>query len=153
MEEDSTPQIQKPALVGFNHIALEVGNIDEALDFYQAIFNFKLRSKGEGAAFIDLGDQFLALFETKERQSPDKIRHFGLVVDNREHIRELAEKAGAKFINMDDIEFYDPWGNHIQIIEYRDILFSKTQGVLRAMGIALSKSQKALDELAKKGMM
>src|ERR1700733_14724330 len=150
-QDQDTPKKQKPIMVGINHIALEVGDINKALDFYGKIFNFKLRGKGEEMAFIDLGDQFLALFETKEKHK-DQIRHFGLVVDNRSHIRELAEQAGAEFLNQDDIEFYDPWGNHIQIIEYKDIEYTKAPEVMKGMGIFLQKTDKALEELEDKGM-
>jgi catechol 2,3-dioxygenase-like lactoylglutathione lyase family enzyme len=146
------PNKQKPVLVGINHVALEVGNINEALDFYEKIFNFKLRSKGEKMAFLDLGDQFLALFETKQSHSKDKIRHFGLVVDDRSLIRDLVAVAGGKLLDSEFIEFYDPWGNLIQIVEYKDIQFSKTPQVLQGMGLYLDKTQRALDELSEKGM-
>ena len=92
------PNNAKPRLVGLNHIALEVGDIDGALVFYGAIFDFELRGRGEGRAFIDMGDQFLALMEGRN-QIPDEQRHFGLVVDDRSRVRELAQAAGGKLMD------------------------------------------------------
>src|SRR5262249_4587390 len=133
-------------MVGINHVALEVGDIDEALEFYQKIFNFTLRGKGKDMAFIDMGDQFLALFKNKKNIKHDRERHFGLVVDDRTYVRELAKAAGAELIENEWVEFYDPWGNRIQVVEYKDIQFSKTTEVQKAMGIHLTKTKKALEE-------
>lgn len=140
----------KPRLVGLNHIALEVNDIDKALEFYGRIFSFELRGRGDGAAFIDMGDQFIALMEGR-RQGPDETRHFGLVVDDRSRVRELVEAAGAEMIDGPFMDFLDPWGNRVQVVEYRDLQFSKTDGALRAMGLDLEKSDKAIEELRKKG--
>ena len=141
----------KPHIVGVNHIALEVGDIDEALAFYGAIFTFKLRGRGQRAAFIDMGDQFIALMQGRT-QSADDERHFGLVVDDRSRVRELAKAAGATILEGGFLDFLDPWGNRIQVIEYRDIQFTKTSAVLKYMGLHLEKSQEAQAELREKGI-
>lgn len=141
----------KPRLVGINHIALEVGNIDEALAFYGSIFTFELRGRGQRSAFIDMGDQFIALTEGRT-QGADDDRHFGLVVDDRSQVRELAKAAGAKILEGGFLDFLDPWGNRIQVVEYRDLQFTKTPAVLKFMGLSLDKSEEAKAELRKKGI-
>lgn len=141
----------KPRLVGVNHIALEVGNIDEALAFYGRIFNFELRGRGLRSAFIDMGDQFIALSEGRTQDADDE-RHFGLVVDDRSRVRELAKAAGAKILEGGFLDFLDPWGNRIQVVEYRDLQFTKTPAVLKFMGLNLDKSEEAKAELRKKGI-
>ena len=141
----------KPRMVGINHIALEVGDIEEALAFYARIFTFKLRGRGQRAAFIDMGDQFIALTEGRSQPADDD-RHFGLVVDDRSRIRELAEAAGAKMLEGNTLDFLDPWGNRIQVVEYRDLQFTKTRAVLDFMGLNLEKSEEAKAELRKKGI-
>ena len=122
----------KPRLVGLNHIALEVGDIEEALAFYGKVFSFELRGRGKGQAFIDIGDQFIALMETRSSHS-DQHRHFGLVVDDRSKVRELARAAGATLLAGDFLDFLDPWGNRIEVVEYRDIQFTKAPEVLQGM--------------------
>lgn len=141
---------RKAKLVGINHVALEVGKIEDALDFYGAIFQFELRGRGEGRAFIDMGDQFLALMEGESQQT-DRHRHFGLVVDDRSRVRELAEAAGARILEGERLDFLDPWGNHIQVVEYRDLQFTKTDAVLKMMGLKLTKSKDARKQLREKG--
>jgi catechol 2,3-dioxygenase-like lactoylglutathione lyase family enzyme len=141
----------KPRLVGINHIALEVGNIDEALAFYGRIFAFELRGRGQRSAFIDMGDQFIALTEGRT-QAADDDRHFGLVVDDRSRVRELAKAAGAIILEGGFLDFLDPWGNRIQVVEYRDLQFTKTPAVLKFMGLNLDKSEEAKAELRKKGI-
>lgn len=147
----------KPRLVGINHIALEVGDIEEALRFYGSIFSFDLRgshSDDSGRVvmvFIDMGDQFLALSRGRHHR-PDCDRHFGLVVDNRSTVRDLAINAGAKMLNGDFLDFLDPWGNRIEVVEYSDLQFTKSPDVLRAMGLQLSKTEKAQREIHEKGM-
>ncbi len=141
----------KPHMVGINHIALEVGNIDEALAFYARIFTFELRGRGRGAAFIDMGDQFIALMEGRSQVADDR-RHFGLVVDDRSHVRELAKAAGATVLEGGFLDFLDPWGNRIQVVEYRDLQFTKTDAVLKFMGLHLDKSEQAQAELREKGI-
>jgi catechol-2,3-dioxygenase len=141
----------KPHIVGVNHIALEVGNIDEALAFYGKIFAFELRGRGPGAAFIDMGDQFIALMEGR-KQPADEQRHFGLVVDDRARVRRLAEAAGATMLEDGRLDFLDPWGNRVQVVEYRDLQFTKTDEVLKYMGLDLEKSEEAQAELRAKGI-
>ncbi|MCV0395714.1 MAG: VOC family protein [Rhizobiaceae bacterium] len=145
----------KPRLVGVNHVALEVGDIEEALAFYGSIFDFELRGgdfkPGRSVAFIDMGDQFIALSEGRS-QKPDDHRHFGLVVDDRSRVRELAEEAGAKVLDGPTLDFLDPWGNRVQVVEYKDIQFSKTDAVLQAMNLELDKTQEAREELRAKGI-
>lgn len=141
----------KPRMVGINHVALEVGNIEEALAFYARIFTFELRGRGQHSAFIDMGDQFIALSEGRS-QSPDDDRHFGLVVDDRSSVRELAKAAGAKILEGGFLDFLDPWGNRIQVVEYRDLQFTKTDGVLKFMKLDLDKTEEAQSELHKKGI-
>ena len=140
-----------PRLIGINHVALEVGDIDEALAFYGKIFRFTLRGRGHGQAFIDLGDQFVALMETKTPHQ-DRGRHFGLVVDDRANVRRLAEAAGARMVDGPFLDFLDPWGNRIEVVAYADIQFSKAPHVLRGMQFDGGKSAKAKKELADKNM-
>ncbi len=141
----------KPKLVGINHIALEVGDIDEALAFYGRIFDFSLRGRGKGQAFIDMGDQFIALMETATPHR-DAHRHFGLVVDDRAAVRRLAEAAGARLLPGPFLDFLDPWGNRIEVVDYVNVQFTKAPHILRGMGLALQKSTKARQELSDKGM-
>jgi predicted enzyme related to lactoylglutathione lyase len=141
----------KPRLVGINHIALEVGSIDQALEFYGKIFDFTLRAKRPGNAFIELGDQFINLMETRNVHE-DQRRHFGLVVDDRSSVRARVEAAGGKLVPGPFLDFLDPWGNRFEVVEYANIQFTKAPHVLRAMGFDLEKNENALRELADKGM-
>ncbi|HYS47770.1 MAG TPA: VOC family protein [Xanthobacteraceae bacterium] len=146
------PEAKKARAVGFNHVALEVGDIDEALAFYGRLFDFKLRGKSKTSAFIDLGDQFLAL-QTGRTQPADDGRHFGLVVDDKEAVRKALTAAGVKPLPGRFLDFRDPWGNRVEIVGYDNIQFTKAPNVLRGMGLAhLRKNDKALKELADKGM-
>jgi predicted enzyme related to lactoylglutathione lyase len=143
--------MDKPRLVGMNHVALEVGDIDQALAFYARIFTFTLRGKNRTNAFIDMGDQFINLTQvaTEHRDSP---RHVGLVVDDRSAVRELVKQAGGELLDGPFLDFLDPWGNRIEVIAYGDIQFTKAPHVLRGMGLALEKTDKARKELSEKGM-
>jgi predicted enzyme related to lactoylglutathione lyase len=144
--------VNKPRLVGFNHVAIEVGDIDQALDFYGSLFSFDLRSREPGMAFIDLGDQFLALQETNSR-SPTGGRHFGLVVEDKEAARAKILDAGITVEPGPFLDFRDPWDNLVEVIGYSNIQFTKANHVLRGMGLShLRKSQQAIHELAEKGM-
>ena len=146
------PEAKKARAVGFNHIALEVGDIEEALAFYARLFEFKLRGKSEDMAFIDLGDQFLAL-QKGRTQPADDGRHFGLVVDDKEAVRQALVEAGVEALPGRFLDFRDPWGNRIEIIGYDNIQFTKAPNVLRGMGLTrLAKNENAKKELAKKGM-
>jgi catechol 2,3-dioxygenase-like lactoylglutathione lyase family enzyme len=139
-------------LVGINHIALEVGDLEEALAFYGSIFEFQLRGRAPGMAFIDMGDQFIALSEGRF-QPPDKDRHFGLVVDDKEATRAALEEVDVEILGGRGLNFRDPWGNNVQVVDYRDIQFTKAPGVLRGMDLAgIVKRPGALEELRDKGL-
>jgi len=145
----------KANFLGFNHVALEVGDIEEALMFYGKLFELRLRGRGPGRAFIDAGDQFIALSEGRT-QTPDEHRHIGLVVDDREAVRRALEDTEAEIKRSTpdrSLDFLDPWGNYWQIVEYSDIQFTKAPEVLEGMGQrALSKTEMALAELHEKGL-
>src|ERR1700745_4069608 len=144
--------ITKPRAIGFNHVALEVGDIEEALAFYGQIFDFELRGKSKTMAFIDLGDQFIAL-QKGRKQAPDDGRHFGLVDDDKEAARQALKAAGEKVLSGRFLDFLDPWGNRIEIVGYENIQFTKAPNVLRGMGLErLTKNESAKKELAEKGM-
>jgi catechol 2,3-dioxygenase-like lactoylglutathione lyase family enzyme len=146
-------QDPKPRLVGINHIAIEVGDIDAALQWYGQLFAFTLRGKSQQNAFIDMGDQFINMTVAKSppRQGVER-RHIGLVVDDRSRMLELAQAAGARMVEGPFLDFLDPWGNRLEIIEYTNIQFTKAPNVLRGMGLTLGKNDKARQELADKGM-
>lgn len=145
-------EAKKARAVGVNHVALEVGDIEEALAFYGRLFEFKLRGKSKDAAFIDLGDQFLAL-QKGRRQPADDGRHFGLVVDDKEAVRKALAAAGVNVLTGRFLDFLDPWGNRIEIVGYENIQFSKAANVLRGMGLShLSKNSEAIKELTEKSM-
>ncbi|HKR47780.1 MAG TPA: VOC family protein [Paraburkholderia sp.] len=142
----------KPRVIGFNHVALEVGDIEEALAFYGRIFDFQLRGKSRTMAFIDLGDQFIAL-QAGRKQPADDGRHVGLVVDDKEAARAALAAAGVKTLDGPFLDFRDPWGNRIEIVGYDNIQFTKAPNVLRGMGLThLTKNESAKKELADKGM-
>ena len=146
------PETKKARAVGFNHVALEVGDIEAALAFYRRLFKFELRGKSDTMAFIDLGDQFIAL-QKGRRQPPDDGRHFGLVVEDKAAARRAIEAAGIPLLEGPFLDFRDPWGNRIEIVGYDNIQFTKAPHVLRGMGLAhLSKNAKAIKELRDKGM-
>ena len=137
-------------LVGINHVAIEVGDLGEALAFFGRIFDLELRGRAGRMAFVDMGDQFLALSEGRS-QAPDAERHIGLVVDDRPGTLDAAREAGAEMIG--DNDFRDPWGNHFQVVAYSDIQFTKTDRILEGMELGgLGKSERALAELREKGL-
>ena len=140
-------------LVGINHIALEVENVDAAIDWYGRFFEFELRGRaGRRMAFIDMGDQFIALAAGRS-QAPDGDRHFGLVVDDKEAVRAALKDAGVKVQASGSLDFDDPWGNHVQVVDYRDIQFTKTPGVLHAMRLdGLGKTEAAQREIRDRGL-
>jgi lactoylglutathione lyase len=143
---------KKARAIGFNHVALEVGDIDEALAFYGRLFEFELRGRSNTSAFIDLGDQFLAL-QKGRTQPADDGRHFGLVVDDKAAVRRALAEAGVRTLPGQFLDFVDPWGNRIEIVGYDNIQFTKAPNVLRGMGLAhLSKNESAIKELRGKGM-
>ena len=140
-------------LVGINHVALEVGDLDEALDWYGQFFEFELRGRVSGRmAFIDLGDQFIAL-AVGRTQLADGARHFGLVVDDKEAVRRAMQQGGVEVQAAGSLDFHDPWGNHVQVVDYGEIQFTKATGVLRGMRLdGLEKSESAQRELRDKGL-
>ena len=145
-------KLPKARAVGINHVALEVGDIDEALDFYGQFLQFELRGKSEQMAFIDLGDQFIALAKVS-RQPRDNDRHFGIVVDDKDAVGAILANLGIDIVSERFMDFYDPWGNRIEIVGYQGIQFSKTDNVLRGMGLEnLHKTADAKKQLADKGM-
>ncbi|MCZ6487441.1 MAG: VOC family protein [Gammaproteobacteria bacterium] len=143
---------KKARAIGVNHVALEVGDIDEALEFYGGFLEFELRSRSDNAVFIDLGDQFIN-FSRGRRQAPDDDRHFGLVVDDRQLVADALETMGVKLLPGPFMDFLDPWGNRIEIIDYTGIQFTKAPYVLKGMGLeGLGKTGEAIAELTEKGM-
>ena len=140
-------------LVGINHVALEVGDLDEALAWYGQFFAFELRGRGGGMAFIDLGDQFIALAASGDEHR-DAERHLGLVVDDKGAVRGALEAAGVELTRAPNCSFRDPWGNHVQVVDYREIQFTKAPFVLRGMGLSeTQKTEAALQELEAKGLV
>ena len=143
---------RKARMVGINHVAIEVDDVDAALEFYGRIFEIRLRGRHDRMVFIDMGDQFINLSE-KRSQPADRLRHFGLVVDDRETVRAAVTRLGAEILPSQGLDFLDPWGNHIQVVQYSDIQFTKTPQVLRGMGLGnLEKTDAALHELREKGL-
>jgi lactoylglutathione lyase len=144
--------VTRPRLVGTNHVALEVGNLEAALAFYGRVFEFELRGRVPRMAFLDMGDQFLALSEGRS-QPPDEERHLGLVVDDKAAARRALEEANAEILLGRGLDFRDPWGNRVQVVEYGEIQFTKAPEVLRGMGLVhLEKSERAREELRRKGL-
>jgi catechol 2,3-dioxygenase-like lactoylglutathione lyase family enzyme len=142
---------RKARALGINHVVLEVDDLDKALEFYGAFLQFTLRGRSDHNAFIDLGDQFIQL-TLGRTQVADTKRHFGLVVDDREAVKQAMARLGMKSIN-DRLNILDPWGNRIEIVPYDDCQFTKTPQVLTGMGVApIEKTQSAIEELRKKGM-
>jgi catechol 2,3-dioxygenase-like lactoylglutathione lyase family enzyme len=141
-------------LVGINHIALEVGDLDQALEWYGRLFEFELRGRhGSRMAFIDMGDQFIAM-SAGRTQPADGARHFGLVVDDKEAVRARLREQGVDVQPSGSVDFRDPWGNHVQVVDYREIQFTKAPEILGGMGLeGLEKTPSALDELRAKGLL
>jgi catechol 2,3-dioxygenase-like lactoylglutathione lyase family enzyme len=140
-------------LIGINHVALEVGDLDEALAFYGRFFSFELRGRSPGMAFIDMGDQFVALQQGRTQPGDDG-RHFGLVVDDKQAVLDALTEAGVHVFPGRRLDFLDPWGNRVEVVDYRDIQFTKADGVARALGIDdLEKTPSAQSELREKGLL
>jgi lactoylglutathione lyase len=141
-------------LIGINHVALEVGDVDQALDWYGQFFEFELRGRhGSQMAFIDMGDQFIAL-SAGRTAPPDGARHFGLVVNHKEKARARLREGGVDVPPSGSLDFRDPWGNHVQVVDYSDIQFTKAPSVLRAQGVGdIEKTPAALEELRAKGLL
>src|SRR5260370_29520447 len=144
---------KKPRLIGINHVAIEVGDIDEALDWYGKIFDFNLRGRSERAAFIDMGDQFINLARVPDyKQNGVERRHIGFVVDDRSTVKARAEAVGAKMVEGPFLDFLDPWGNRLEVVEYSNIHFTKAPNVHGGMGLKLAKNANAKKALPQKGM-
>lgn len=138
--------------LGVNHVALEVDSVDAAIEWWSRFFELELRGRRSGMAWIDLGDQFVALSEPRSQPADDS-RHFGLVVDDKERLRAALGDAGIDVPGSGSLRFQDPWGNAIEIVDYRDVQFTKTPGVLHGMGLdRLEKREEALEELRAKGL-
>lgn len=143
---------RKATAVGINHVALEVGDIAEALAFYSAFLNFDIESQDDDAAFIYFGDQFIN-FSRGRNQAADTDRHFGIAVDDKELVRATLLEMGVKLMDSRFLDFHDPWGNRVEITTYTDIQFSKADHVLRGMGLDhLQKTESAIAELRAKDM-
>ena len=150
MRDEAAPR--RARAVGINHIALEVGDIDAALEFYGAFLDFEIARRSETAAFVYFGDQFIN-FARGRRQGPDDRRHFGLAVDDKELARERLAELGVTFLDGRFMDFLDPWGNRVEITTYTKIQYTKADHVLRGMGLGhLRKTEEALAELRAKGM-
>jgi len=142
----------KARAIGINHLALEVGDIDEALEFYGRFLDFEIHERTDTAAFIYFGDQFINFAKNSDRK-PDQMRHFGIAVDDKPLARRTLEAMGVKLLDSHFLDFLDPWGNRVEITIYANIQYTKAGHVLRGMGLGhLSKSEKALAELRAKGM-
>ncbi|MEA2407685.1 MAG: hypothetical protein QOE69_1804 [Thermoleophilaceae bacterium] len=140
-------------MVGINHVALEVGDVDEAVDFYGRIFELELRGRVRGMAFLDMGDQFLALARADEPNAGGD-GHIGLVVDDRPRVRQTLQEAGIELEPSRGLHFRDPWGNLIEVVQYSDVQFTKADSVLSGMGLEeLGKSESAQEELREKGLL
>ena len=139
-------------LIGFNHVALEVGDLEEALEFYGRLFEVELRGRSPGMAFVDAGDQFIALSEGRT-QTPDDHRHIGMVVDDKRSVRRALKEMDVEILPGRGLDFLDPWGNRWQVVEYSEIQFTKAPHVLRGMGLGhLRKTERAMEELRRKGL-
>ncbi len=140
-------------LVGINHVALEVGSVDDALAIWERLFGpLTLRGRAGSMAFVDMGDQFVALSEPRTQPS-DVARHVGIVVVDKEAVRANAVAAGLDVSRPPSLDVRDPWGNLLQIVDYRDVQFTKTPEILAALGLAgLEKSERARAELQAKGL-
>ncbi len=139
-------------MVGLNHVALEVGDVDEAVEFYGRIFETELRGRVRGMAFLDMGDQFLALSQVEDPTTGNDA-HIGLVVDSQSRVRQALQEAGIEPEQGRGLHFRDPWGNLIEVVQYSEVQFTKAPPVLRGMGLEeLGKSEKAQAELREKGL-
>lgn len=163
---ESDADRNRARFVGINHVVLDVGDVEGALEFYGSIFEFERRGRFEEKAFLDVGDQFIALAETDdaggtdvaddgdaERTETDDAQHVGLVVDDADLVAERIDELDVDRVGSSDLDFRDPWGNWIQVVEYSEVQFTKAHHVLEGMGLSdLEKSESAVEELAEKGM-
>ena len=139
----------RPRPVGINHVALEVDDVDRAVAFYSRLFDLRGVERAYGGAFLDLGDQFIALFPPGAGED----RHFGLVVDDKERARRVLAAEGVDVLPGPRLDFRDPFGNRVQVVQYDQIQFLKTPQVLRALGLpTLGKTNSAQEELRSNGL-
>jgi lactoylglutathione lyase len=139
-------------MVGINHVALEVGDVDEAVEFYGRIFECELRGRVHGMAFLDMGDQFLALAQVDDPAAGTN-SHFGLVVDDRARVRQACQEAGVELEGGRGLRFRDPWGNLMEVVQYSEVQYTKAPPVMEGMGLDLGKSEGARKELREKGLL
>lgn len=149
---DGDGTAERPRMVGVNHVALEVGDLDAAEAFYGSVFDLRVRGRSEHGLFLDMGDQFLPLMATDEPGPPDGERHVGLVVDDADAVERRLREVDAEVLDTGGLDFRDPWGNRLQVVEYRDVQFTKAAHVLAGMGVDGEKTDDALAELAARGM-
>jgi catechol 2,3-dioxygenase-like lactoylglutathione lyase family enzyme len=145
---------RRARLIGVNHVALEVGDLEAALALYGRLFEFELRGRAPGAAFIDMGDQFIAVMQGRAQPADDE-RHFGLVVDDVAAAREAVGGEGLAIVGDtgQSFDFLDPWGNRFQVVGYCDIQFERTAGVRRKLGIEqLAKTSEAQRQISERGL-
>ena len=143
---------QRARPVGINHIALEVGDIAEAMAFYKGFLDFEIAWQSSDTAFVYFGDQFIN-FMTPRRQGPDEGRHFGIAVDDKQAAIARLEDMGVELLPGRFTDFLDPWGNRVELTTYTNIQFTKADHVLKGMGLGhLEKTEGAVAELAAKGM-
>ena len=139
-------------LIGINHVAVEVADLDRSLEFYGSVFELSFRSRSADAAFVDLGDQFIAFMQVDQPRAADAVRHFGLVVADKEAARHALEAAGAEIFPGRRLDFLDPDGTRVEVVQYDQIQFTKSREVLDGMGLELGKTNEALAELREKGL-
>ena len=141
----------RPRLVGINHVALQVDDLEAAVDFYCELFQPTSVDRSEpDAAFLEIGDQFVALFE---RGSREEEPHFGLVVDDKAATRKLLSEHGVEILPGHFLDFRDPSGNRIQVVQYDQVQFTKDERVLQGMELELGKTEAATAELRDKGLV
>jgi catechol 2,3-dioxygenase-like lactoylglutathione lyase family enzyme len=144
--------MEKARAIGINHVALEVGDIGDALDFYGSFLDFTVEERTDDMAIVYFGDQFINLIRNRDRR-PDALRHFGIAVDDKPLVRSTLESMGVELLDSRFLDFLDPWGNRVEITTYSNIQYTKADHVLRGMGLShLQKSEQALAELRAKGM-
>ena len=142
----------KAHAVGINHVAIEVGDVAAAIEFYGRLFNFKVEEQNDEMAIVYFGDQFINFIRNADRK-PDVMRHFGIAVDDKALVRSALETTGVKLLDSRFLDFLDPWGNRVEITTYTNIQFTKADHVLQGMGLGhLKKSDEAIAELRAKGL-
>ncbi|MGH8221795.1 MAG: VOC family protein [Woeseiaceae bacterium] len=144
--------LQKARAIGINHVAIEVGDVGEAIEFYRQFLDFQVEEQNDEMAIVYFGDQFINFIRNPDRK-PDQMRHFGIAVDDKSLAKRMLEAMGVKLLDSRFLDFLDPWGNRVEITTYTNIQFTKADHVLHGMGLGhLKKSDKAITELRAKGM-